>query len=531
MEPVASTNSQTDLTAGQIAFFLAYPCVVLLWLYSEYLKRSQVTKDPGSGPDDEIPDAAKEKNEEKTKEAEVPKAPVTIFSLSNPLTDVLLLRKDALISHNSSFEAMAEFGMHLLFYFVSDRTDLFPEPSEKHYSRDAFWFIYLLLVIYTVVTSLGKTHAIAYLNRDQTEEWKGWMQCLFLMYHYFEAAEQYNSIRIYIAAYVWMTGFGNFSFYYIRKDFSPSRFFQMLWRLNFLVFWVCVIMGNDYMLYYICPMHTIWTIAVYIVLLIGKDFNTNNFVVLFKIVGSLALVTFLWSSQSLFYTMWSPLEPVVGYVNPAHPETHPMHEWWFRSGLDKYIWIFGMVCANFHPNTEAFLKYMDNLPLVPRWACRGLLVAVLLGVGLWWYSSVFTLPKREYNALHPTTSWIPLIIFILLRNLTPTLREYSLHFFAFLGKITLETYIGQFHIWLHTDIPNGQPKTLMTIVPDYPLINFLVCTPIYIWVSYRLFHLTNTLKGNILPSGDERRLYRNLLLVPCAWVPFYIAGRCIKTVY
>jgi hypothetical protein len=52
----------------------------------------------------------------------------------------------------------------------------------------------------------SKTHAP--LNREQTEEWKGWMQVLFLLYHYFKASELYNAIRLFIAAYVWMTGFG-----------------------------------------------------------------------------------------------------------------------------------------------------------------------------------------------------------------------------------------------------------------------------------------------------------------------------------
>lgn len=47
------------------------------------------------------------------------------------------------------------------------------------------------------------------------------------MYHYFAATEIYNAIRMFIAAYVWMTGFGNFSYYYIRKDFSLARFAQV----------------------------------------------------------------------------------------------------------------------------------------------------------------------------------------------------------------------------------------------------------------------------------------------------------------
>lgn len=47
------------------------------------------------------------------------------------------------------------------------------------------------------------------------------------MYHYFAAKEIYNAIRVFIAAYVWMTGFGNFSYYYVRKDFSFARFAQV----------------------------------------------------------------------------------------------------------------------------------------------------------------------------------------------------------------------------------------------------------------------------------------------------------------
>ena len=76
----------------------------------------------------------------------------------------------------------------------------------------------------------------------------GWMQIMFVLYHYFAEAEIYNAIRMYIAAYVWMTGFGNFSYYYVKKDFTAVRFTQMMWRLNFFVFFMCITMNNEYML-------------------------------------------------------------------------------------------------------------------------------------------------------------------------------------------------------------------------------------------------------------------------------------------
>eukprot|EP00754_Rhynchopus_humris_P008900 Rhum_TRINITY_DN13870_c0_g1::Rhum_TRINITY_DN13870_c0_g1_i4::g.65229::m.65229 len=525
----------TTLSAGQLSFFLGYSGAVLLWVYAEYLARNQVKRSKDGG-DEKEGDVEAGTSQGKSGAAVAAPPPLLTSLLSqseNPVLGILMLSEDTLLANRTTLRAMAEFGLHMMAYYVCDRTTFFPEPGKKHYSRDLFWFIYSILIAYNVAHHVEKGSSTAYLNRDQTEEWKGWMQVLFLMYHYFNAGEQYNSIRLYIAAYVWMTGFGNFSFYYVRKDFSPARFFQMLWRLNFLVFWVCVVMNNDYMLYYICPMHTIWTVFVYFILRIGNKYNDNGNVIMLKVALSVAVVYVGWANADAFYAVWRPLSPLVQYVdpNPKNPGLvqEPLHEWFFRSGLDRYVWIFGMLCANFHPTTEKFLLWMDSLPQAARFGARSVFTGTLLTIGVYWYRSFMVLDRREYNTWHPYTSFIPIGIYILLRNLTPTLREWSLTYFSFLGKITLETYIGQFHIWLHTGVANGQPRTLLTLVPDYPLMNFFVVTPLYLWISYRLFHLTNTLKLDILPSKDNPRLYRNLLLTAATWTCIYICGRLIKS--
>ena len=45
--------------------------------------------------------------------------------------------------------------------------------------------------------------------------------------------------------------------------------------------------------------------------------------------------------------------------------------------------------------------------------------------------------------------------------------------YDWMGCITLKTYISQFHTWLSTGIPDGQPKLLLAFFPaEYPMLDF-----------------------------------------------------------
>ena len=74
-------------------------------------------------------------------------------------------------------------------------------------------------------------------------------------------------------------------------------------------------------------------------------------------------------------------------------------------------------------------------------------------------------PWKGYNMWHPFTSFIPIVCYVILRNCTEQLRSKYLHVFTYMGRVTLETYVLQFHIWMKTTGINGSPKTLMMIIP------------------------------------------------------------------
>lgn len=76
-------------------------------------------------------------------------------------------------------------------------------------------------------------------------------------------------------------------------------------------------------------------------------------------------------------------------------------EWYFRSGLDRYVWIWGMACAYLHPQASKLLNAIEELPQAKRMAVRA---AVLTATGVAfavYYQTIYSLPKLEYNKVRP----------------------------------------------------------------------------------------------------------------------------------
>lgn len=445
----------------------------------------------------------------------------------------------ALFYHSSIF------GMILFYAYICEYHPPHPH-AEKSYNRDEFFFMTALLFLVSFFTltkndkkqvsmadehqqkSIFEERPVApqndkteILNRDQTEEWKGWMQFMFLLYHYYHAEEVYNSIRIMITCYVWMTGFGNFSFFYLKADYGSIRVMQMLWRLNFLVVFLCLTQGTTYILYYICLLHTYFFFMVYIIMRIRNDINYTKWGIRIKL-ACLALVIFIvWDLKNpLFRLLHLPFfgeTPMLGATGGA------MWEWYFRSSLDHWSTFLGMVFALNFPITSLFFRKLEAQPLKWQVAAKGTMSIFFLGMLHWWVTTPFMHDKFTYNQTNAYFGFIPLLVYIFFRNLTPTLRGYHLDLLHQIGKTTLETYLMQHHIWLTSDA-----KSLLTLIPGWPMMNYLVVTCIYFVLSRRLYQLTLFLRGMLLPNDREMCL-RNLAALTATIAGFVGLAFVLKT--
>lgn len=390
-----------------------------------------------------------------------------------------------------------------------------PHPhAEKVYDRDMFFFLTALLFLVSAFTC--KSHrniqtvtsntlqwtersvtpaeeATDILNRDQTEEWKGWMQFMFLLYHYYHAEEVYNSIRVMITSYVWMTGFGNVSFFYLKQDYSILRVVQMLWRLNFLVMFLCWTQGTTYILYYICLLHTFFFGMVYVTMRTKSHLNYTKYGVRIKFAVLAFIIYLLWDLDiGLFravHLLFLGETPVLGATGGA------MWEWYFRSTLDHWSTFLGMIFALNFPITSLFYRKLEAQPWYWEWPAKITISVVLLATTYWWVTHPFSQNKFDYNQTNAYFAFIPVYTYIFIRNLTPWLRGHTLELLHQIGKTTLETYLMQHHIWL-----TSNAKSLLVLIPGWPKCNFLLVTLIYVVLSRRLYTLTLFLRGMLLPN-------------------------------
>lgn len=100
---------------------------------------------------------------------------------------------------------------------------------------------------------------------------------------------------------------------------------------------------------------------------------------------------------------------------------------------------------------------------------------------------------------------------IFFRNFTPTMRQYHSGFLHWLGKVTLETYLLQHHMFLISNHGTfWKPTSLHVLIPGSPRLNMLVVGIVFVLCSYYAFTVTLTLRDAFIVDEPRAMLQRTL---------------------
>ncbi|XP_015766711.1 PREDICTED: CAS1 domain-containing protein 1-like [Acropora digitifera] len=285
---------------------------------------------------------------------------------------------------------------------------------------------------------------------------------------------------------------------------------QVLTRMNILVAVLCLAMGRPYQFYYFVPLITFWFALIYAVLAawpkvtaaVVKENKKLYFPLLVKLFLLFAGITIIWSSPLLcqwIFSQWAIKELFVD-------ENDSVREWWFRSWLDRYIALCGMLISLAYCSAKDFRLIDDNNKKILFSKPVGVVCVIFSFVTLVGYTlQAFTCTSKvSCNETHSVASFIPITAFVLLRNVPGSLRSKFSKFYAWIGSISLELFIAQYHIWLAHDT-----KGVLVLIPDQPLLNVVLTTFVFVCVSHEIHKVTGVL-ANALISRDIKTMTRRV---------------------
>lgn len=406
------------------------------------------------------------------------------------------------------------------FASMADRTPMF-NKVQKQYSE--FDFLVLtgvgfLLGFLTVQPSSSSSRRRwcdpsnglqSFLSRDQTDEWKGWMQLVILVYHYTGASKElwiYKAVRVLVASYLFLTGYGHTKYFYEKDDYSFRRVAAVLIRLNLLSCILPYIMSTEYIFYYFAPLASFWFLVVYAILRIDRSHNHLWQFLTAKILVSAVLVSAFLHTPGL-------LEAVFTFLRTTCRIHWSVYEVRFRFGLDQYIVFVGMLTAVIHTRitlARSSIRQKEGPAFDPAQRHSfflPLLVATFATTVLVGYSIVaWRFPNKfDYNLWHPYISLFPILAYAILRNSHPVLAAYHSRAFAWLGRCSLETFTLQYHIWLAGDtkglLSTGLFRGDGTFFGDR-WRDSLLLTPIFLFVSWKVSNATMVITNLIVKDAE-----------------------------
>ena len=340
---------------------------------------------------------------------------------------------------------MAIFAMSLAlgYCFMTDRTQFLAKGNKNFITQEfAFLSVISLIAGAVTITKSEDAKSTGFLNRHMTDEWKGWMQVGILIYHITGGSKIlsiYKPVRVLVASYLFMTGYGHTAFFLSKADFGLKRVLSVLCRLNLLTIFLAYVMNTNYIFYYFSPLVTFWFGVIWITFRVFPQFNSGLKVTLIKVAVSGIVVYF-------FVVMPGPLEAIFWALKTFARIEWDLKEWRFRLLLDIWAVHFGMIFSIVSNNPDL----EDVRAALRKYKFLGVTVGLAL-ISLYWHLASKYDVKTEYNAHNNYLSLLPIMGYVLVRNGASFLCNRHSRFFGWFGKISLETFILQFHIWMAAD--------------------------------------------------------------------------------
>lgn len=418
--------------------------------------------------------------------------------------------------------ALSLLGLIMAYFYLCDRTNFFMKEN-KYYSEFSFWipvgYVFALGLFFTEDSRFTKV-----LNRDQTDELRGWILLVVLIY-YMTGAQRilpiHMHIKLLISGYFFLTGYTHFTNVWQTGGSGSMfvRFFQAMFRLNFLSVLLCFCMNRPYQFYYFVPLLTFWLCVVYFVLSLppritcaSVDANPLHYLYLVcKCIGCLGVITVLFMSEVFFERIFVTRPWKALFVTTDDD----IHEWWYQWKLDRYTITFGMIYAACFHIAQKYNVFDDNNHgnLFSRRTSISVTLLALLGVGIYTSFSFLCRNVQNCEEIHSYIVFIPIIGYIVLRNISGILRTRYSAFFAWFGRISLELFVCQYHIWLAAD-----RHGVLVLLPGFPTLNMIITSFIFVCASHEVHRLTQILLPYAVPN-DWRLVMRNLVIFLIILIP------------
>ncbi|KAK5950186.1 hypothetical protein OHC33_008901 [Knufia fluminis] len=431
-----------------------------------------------------------------------------------------------------------------LYCWVADRTLIF-DKADKLVSEQLFVFVATVAMALGVIRlkrvpvpnvlpqnkadhtneSCHNGWSSGILSRAQTEEWKGWMQVVILLYHYFGMSKVlwvYQLVRVLVASYLFLTGYGHATYFQKTGDFTFRRVVRVLLRLNLLPCLLAVVMDNTYDFYYFPGLASFWFLITYATFWTPKGRRLALHEVLFHTGTIMAVLGLVLRSERFITMLFSGLQLISG------PRINP-REFAFRVVLDGIAVFFGMIFATMqHHDMSTFITWR------PRQTFRKLLPGITVAAAYVMLIVYVLIARRfsdkfAYNRYHSFLSILPISAYIMLRNVHQVVRRHFAPIFASIGTFSLELFILQYHIWLAADTkgllrlgwidtPRFAPAGRSVAGSWTFWAESAIVTIVFVWVSKHCASATDEFVKWFVNASDRDLLIRTGIALGLLWV-------------